>query len=154
MAPDDASLPGQPMTDDPAPSRPSGPPSAADLPFVMEILSSECALEMELVGQEAARRAATGGEFASEPGGRHLEMIESLSLLSSVATLAQFLLVAVPWAKSKLGGTAAPATQPELAEVRRAVEQAFAEDERVREVLQEDPQLLDRVCRTISNRSR
>jgi hypothetical protein len=131
------------------PLQPTGRPLEAPSPEqreeIIEVLQNVCPLEVDLLGPTVVEHIVAGREFKPVTGGRHINLVDTASLVSCVAVVIQLVLsVWNPFAPHKdVDSAAEPAEREERA--RRVVESQASVNPQLQEILAKQSQVLEQV---------
>ena len=113
----------------------------SDTLTIVQIMREVCPLESDLLGSQALAGVVAGQTYQSVPGGSHIDLMNTVALLSGVATIAQFV-IQLRDAYADDRETPSPSLH---AHVRSLVEERARQATELAAVLQSDPDLVERV---------
>lgn len=108
-------------------------------------------VQCDILGERTIEAISRGIAFDSVEGGRHMNLMETITLLSGIATLAQFAMVIISGLKSKLGtDEKRNAELPEKAQKIIVVKIAsYPELRNLSDLIAEDPVVLERILQIL-----
>jgi hypothetical protein len=125
-------------------------PSVAQKAEILQVLQAVCPFETELLGPTTVENIIAGAEFKPAQGGRHINLMDSITLVSCIAGVAQVVLTLWnPLTPAKRLDT----QSAELAEGERrahaAITAHLAHRPELLQVLANDAQLLEQVVEVV-----
>jgi hypothetical protein len=114
--------------------------------LIVQVLKEVCPVEADIVGHNGVENIVTGGTFKEVSGGSHINLMDSIAILSCVAGIAQVILtIWNPWKESESNDVKLAASEDIKNKARTAVNESASQNPRFLVILSNQPELFDQV---------